>query len=403
MRLNKVFVGLFVASAIFTSCSSDDNGDDTSGGKNVVAPATYVFENNGESSVDFGGQTTRIKMGQEFISALKDNSKTEAELDAMFTHQEGAADFSDEDLNSSGKSIRSKVAASADYFSANTTASMAIKEQLDLWISEQVTDVFPNWDVDAVAGSAGKIQQAGGGSTRYVNGKGLEYNQAIAKSIIGGLMVDQMLNNYLSTAVLDEATNIEDNDAGTLVDGKNYTNMEHKWDEAYGYLYGNEDTPATPELGKDSFLNEYLGKVEEDADFAGIANDVYEALKLGRAAIVAKNYVVRDEQVEIIREKISKVIAVRAVHYLQSGKNNLTSDKASAFHGLSEAFGFINSLRFTRDNLTGSPVLSSTKIDGYMDTLMADNGFWDVTPATLDMISDEISAAYGFTKEQAAN
>ncbi|MEP0212267.1 MAG: DUF4856 domain-containing protein [Cellulophaga sp.] len=403
MRLNKVFVGLFVASAIFTSCSSDDNGDDTSGGKNVVAPATYVFENNGESSVDFGGQTTRIKMGQEFISALKDNSKTEAELDAMFAHQEGAADFSDEDLNSSGKSIRSKVAASADYFSANTTASMAIKEQLDLWISEQVTDVFPNWDVDAVAGSAGKIQQAGGGSTRYVNGKGLEYNQAIAKSIIGGLMVDQMLNNYLSTAVLDEATNIEDNDAGTLVDGKNYTNMEHKWDEAYGYLYGNEDTPATPELGKDSFLNEYLGKVEEDADFAGIANDVYEALKLGRAAIVAKNYVVRDEQVEIIREKISKVIAVRAVHYLQSGKNNLTSDKASAFHGLSEAFGFINSLRFTRDNLTGSPVLSSTKIDGFMDTLMADNGFWDVTPATLDMISDEISAAYGFTKEQAAN
>lgn len=403
MRLNKVFVGLFVASAIFTSCSSDDNGDDTSGENNVVAPATYVFENNGESSVDFGGQTTRIKMGQEFISALKDNSKTEAELDAMFAHEEGAADFSDADLNSSGKSIRSKVAASADYFSANSTASIAIKEQLDLWISEQVTDVFPNWDVDAVAGSAGKIQQAGGGSTRYVNGKGLEYNQAIAKSIIGGLMVDQMLNNYLSTAVLDEATNIADNDAGTLVDGKNYTNMEHKWDEAYGYLYGNEDTPATPELGKDSFLNEYLGKVEEDSDFAGIANDVYEALKLGRAAIVAKNYVVRDEQVEIIREKISKVIAVRAVYYLQSGKNNLTSDKASAFHGLSEAFGFINSLRFTRDNLTGSPVLSSTKIDGFMDTLMADNGFWDVTPTTLDLISDEISAAYGFTKEQAAN
>ncbi|MCL5246022.1 DUF4856 domain-containing protein [Cellulophaga sp. 20_2_10] len=403
MKLNRVFVGLFVASAIFTSCSSDDNGDDTSGEKNVVAPATYVFENNGQSSVDFGGQTTRIQMGQEFISALKDNSKTEAELDAMFAHEEGAADFSDADLNSSGKSIRSKVAASADYFSANATASIAIKEQLDLWISEQVTDVFPNWDVDAVAGSAGKIQQAGGGSTRYVNGKGLEYNQAIAKSIIGGLMVDQMLNNYLSTAVLDEATNKADNDAGTLVDGKNYTNMEHKWDEAYGYLYGNEDTPATPELGKDSFLNEYLGKVEEDSDFAGIANDVYKAFKLGRAAIVAKDYTLRDKQVEIIRENISKVIAIRGVHYLQSGKENLVNDKASAFHGLSEAFGFVNSLRFTRDIITDSPILSSEKIDGFMDTLMADNGFWDVTPATLDMISDEISAAYGFTKEQAAN
>ena len=54
-------------------------------------------------------------------------------------------------------------------------------------------------------------------------------------------MADQMLNNYLGSAVLDAGTNTADNDAGTLADGKNYTTMEHKWDEGFGYLYGADD------------------------------------------------------------------------------------------------------------------------------------------------------------------
>ena len=32
-------------------------------------------------------------------------------------------------------------------------------------------------------------------------------------------MADQMLNNYLGSAVLDAGTNTADNDAGTLADG----------------------------------------------------------------------------------------------------------------------------------------------------------------------------------------
>ena len=33
----------------------------------TVAPATYSFERAGASSVSFGGQTTRIEMGGEFV------------------------------------------------------------------------------------------------------------------------------------------------------------------------------------------------------------------------------------------------------------------------------------------------------------------------------------------------
>ncbi|MFV9551540.1 DUF4856 domain-containing protein [Algibacter sp. PT7-4] len=401
--MKKLVLSLFVVSALFQSCTSDDDGGN--GGNQVVAPATYSFERDGASTVSFSGQTTRIEMGHEFLSALKDTSKSEADLDGMFAHQEGNADFSDASLNASNKSIRSKTAASSDYFSANTTDANAIKADFDAWIKAQVEEVFPNWDVDAVAGTAGKIQEAGGGSTRYVNAKGLELNQAINKGLIGALMVDQALNNYLSPAVLDAGTNVENNDAGIVEEGKTYTTMEHKWDEAYGYVYGVNANPANPnaDLGADSFLNKYIGRVEGDADFAGIADDIYQAFKLGRAAIVSGDYDLRDAQANIIKEKLSEVIGIRAVYYLQQGKANLGSDMASVFHDLSEGFGFVYGLQFTRQPGTTSPYFTKTEVDAFVETLMTGNGFWEVTSETLDAMSEDISAKFNFTTAQAGN
>lgn len=401
--MKKVLLSALTVGMLFTSCSSDD---DNNGGNQVTAPATYSFERNGESSVSYGGQTTRIEMGEELISALKNTTFTEAQLDAMFAHEAGNNDFADPDnlgLNASSKSIRSKTAASKDFFSANTTDANAIKAEFDGWIAAQVNEVYPNWDVDAVAGTAGKIQENGGGSTRYVNGKGLELNQAVNKSLIGALMVDQMLNNYLGTAVLDEGDNVANNNNDVLDEDKNYTKMEHKWDEAFGYLYGTDNATA-PALGADSFLNKYLKRVNDDTDFAGIAQTIYDAFKLGRAAIVAKNYTVRDQQANIIREEISKVIAVRAVHYLQQGKLALAdNNKGAAFHDLSEGFGFIYSLQFTRQPNTNDSYYTKTEVDAFISQLMAGNGFWDVTPETLDTISNDIASTFGFTVAQATN
>ena len=398
--MKKLFFYLTISSLFFMSCDKDD--DPIVDPEPTVAPATYTFLRDGVTTVYYSGQSTRIAMGQEFISALKDESKTETQLDAMFDHQEGAADFSDTNLNASSKNIRSKTAASADLFSSNTTDATAIKKQFDSWISEQVSDVFPYWSDDASAGSAGKIQEAGGGSTRYVNGKGLELNQAINKGLIGGLMADQMLNNYLGTAVLDAGTNTVDNDEKTLSDGKNYTTMEHKWDEGFGYLYG-ADNQENPTLGADSFLNKYLARVEGDPDFQGIAATIYDAFKLGRAAIVNNDYLTRDDQVDIIRENISKVIAIRAIYYLQQGKANLGTDWASAFHDLSEGFGFVYSLQFTRKPGTNAAYFSTSEVNGFISTLTSGNGFWDITADQLDTMSNTIADRFGISVAQAGS
>lgn len=405
MKFSKLLLPSMLAITLF-SCDLTNSDTDTS----LETPETYEFTRDGESTVSFSGQITRIKMATELFSAMSDfDNSTEELLLQMYRNQTadgGDADpYSDSDLNAETKSVKSKVAASTDYFSANTSVSAEIKAQFEEWISGQVNEVFPNENQLAEQGVAGQI--ADGSSTRYINGKGFEYNQLLAKSLNGSLIADQILNNYLSTSVLDAGTNREDNDNKVLDGDSGYTTMEHKWDEAYGYLYGTSQNPAnpTPTVGSDDiFVNKYLGSVNADEDFAGIAQEIFDAFALGRAAIVEGEYDIRDQQTEILREKISTVLAVRAVYYLQSGKNALEQENfGSAFHSLSEGYGFIYSLQFTRVPNTNEPYLTKAEVDGFLAQLNEGDGLWEVTSETLDHISEEIADRFEFTVEEAAN
>ena len=396
-----------LASVLFgitmTSCSVDDDPGIIN--PEVEIPESYSFVRNGESTVSYDGQTTRLQMTKELLTSFNDfDNATEESLSNMFSNENDP--FSMEDLNASSKSIKSKVAASQEYFSANTVESNEIKNDFEAWISEQVNEVFPNENEVAAPGMAGQI--ADGSSIRYVNAQGLELNQVFAKSLIGALLVDQILNNYLSTEVLDAADNVADNDEKILVEGENFTTMEHYWDEAYGYLYGD---PSIPTEDPNSVLNEsndrllfnYLGRVDSDPDFAGIAEEVFEAFKTGRAAIVAGDYDLRDEQIAIIQENLSKVIAVRAVHYLQGGKKAIQEENmGAAFHELSEGLGFLYSLRFTHNPITDEPYINSTELDLLIEQLLDGDGLWDVTPETLDAISQSVAGAFDFTVAEAA-
>lgn len=408
--MKKTYLSLLFAVLFLASCEDEDNGP------SIINPVTYSFERNGQSTVSFTGQTARIQMAEELIAAMMDFSTTEALQLEMYRNETAdggdANPYSSAALNADSKNIKSKVAASRDFFSANTSISSVIKADFENWISAQVSEVFPNVNTVASPGVSGQI--ADGSSTRFVNTRGLEYNQLVGKSLIGALMTDQALNNYLSTSVLDEADNRASNDNELLEDGTNYTTMEHKWDEAYGYLYGTSADKSSPNASigsDDSFLNKYIGRVETDDDFAGIADEIFEAFKLGRAAIVAGDYTVRDQQAEIIREKISEIIAIRAVHYLQAGKNALPTNRddfslyGSAFHDLSEGYGFIYSLQFTRQPGTNAPYFSHDEVNSMLDKLLGDgaNGLWDVEGATLDELSAEIAAKFQFTVDQAVN
>ena len=77
--------------------------------------------------------------------------------------------------------------------------------------------MVPNSLVEAAPGEAGFV------GSRYVSAKGLEYNQAFNKGLIGALIVDQVLNNYLGNNRISNESYIADNTTETLESGKNYT------------------------------------------------------------------------------------------------------------------------------------------------------------------------------------
>ncbi len=397
---NILFASLIIGLA---SC-----GDEEMQSSNVTAPSEYQFDRNGASSVSFSGQTTRILMAEELVSALSDFSQSTETLNEMYANMDisgnDVAPFASDALNISTKSIRSKVAASYDLFNTNSVEGAAIKSQIAAWIDAQINEVAINENILAEPGVAGQI--ADGTSTRYINAQGLEYNQAVAKGLIGSLMLDQIVNNYLSPSVLDDGDNRAENDSELTEEAQSYTTMEHKWDEAYGYLFGTADQSnilATVGSG-DSFLNKYLGRVNNDDDFATIAEDIYNAFKLGRAAIVAKDYTLRDQQANILKGLLSDIIGIRSVYYLQQSKLQLDSNLGGAFHGLSEGYGFIYSLRYARAANSTDALFTREEVDGFITALMSDgaNGLWDVTPETLDQISEQIAAKFSFTVAEAA-
>ena len=100
------------------------------------------------------------------------------------------------------------------------------------------------------------------------------------------------------------------------------------------------------------------------------------------------------------------VAAVRAVYYLQEGKGKLIEDNgAKAFHALSEGYGFIMSLRYTRKPGTDNPYFSKSEIDAMLANLVSGpNGLWDIDNLSpkLDALSAQIATKFGFTVAQAA-
>jgi hypothetical protein len=405
--MKKLFLyPLALTSFLFFSCDDDDYSPETQ--NEITTPTEYVFERDGVSTVSFSGQTTRIQMAEEMIPAFFEPSTSTVEsLNAMYSHEEGANNFSNDMLNSSGKNIKSKVATSIDFFASNTVESAQIQQDFETFIAGQVNEVFPAWNSVAEPGVPGQIAE--GTTPRYINAKGLEYDQAFVKGLLGALMTDQMLNNYFSTAVLDAGQNIENNTNEVTEEGKAYTTMEHKWDEAYGYIFGNAPDAANPlfSLGEDdNYLNKYLGRQAGDPDFEEAPQRVFDAFALGRAAIVAKDYELRDGQIEIIRKEISEMIGIRAVYYLQIAKIGFNNgDIGAALHDLSEGYGFVYSLRFTRNPDTNVPNFSSEEVDGYLTQMLesSDHGLWDISFETLDELSNAIAARFDFTVEEANN
>ena len=400
MKNYLLLLPLALISFTFTSCDDDDNNDPVVPA--LQAPETYSFERNNESTVSYSGQTTRLEQADELYAALNSEGSTATGLDLMFNGSDGSsAGFANDLLNGTSKIIGSKTASSTLAGSATT------KERFNQYITDFASNVAPNWNMDAAPGMPGSITSPDGSSTYQINAMGQELDQLFFKGLIGAFTLDQIVNNYIHPNQLDSGSRIDDNDNGVLSDGKPYTDMEHKWDEGFGYLYGQEgdlddvgSTIGSAPAGSGNLLMKYFKKVNAEGGYEpGIGQTVYDAFIMGRTAIVNRDYDLREAQADIIQVELSKVIGYYAIHYLNDYLAKVEEGNvAKAHHSLSEAYGFILSLQFT-NNGNDEPYMSKGDVEYFLDTYFAD--FHNINPiyitASGQGMIDVIKAAYGNT------
>lgn len=408
------------------NCCQFDDTHDHDDDYNV--PEAYVFTRDGASTVAYNGQICRVNQAAVLMNEAFTNPANAGMLDAMIQNGTGFNIAACTD-----QVIGDKIAASGDdevgaaYFQG--------------WMSDIVTDleinVFPAWETPATPGFAGFV------GNRKVNAHGLEPNQAFTKGLIGAMCLDQITNKYTHP---DYQASQDNTPSGT-----GYTDMEHKWDEGFGYLFGMDQLANVSGLSYsasgDVLLLKYAYKIGDD-----VVEDLYDEFIHGRAAIVAGDYETRDDAAEEIKDILDDIIITKAVDYLRGGADGITDamncmeDDVSAaaiaqnfdpsfsggcqeavayfisagyscetdlsmfgfegtvadmcgcscnadavwadiFHDLSEGYGFVLSLMFT-DAFDYDDVAAWKAI---LDN-EGGNGFWTITPDALTTMADAIES-----------
>lgn len=331
--------------------------------------ATFVDSKNA-TTVDFTTGSNKYKIFQA-INAYA-GTATSTVIDAtvlknMLTNTGSPFTGTYAALNASGVQLRNIIASSKP-----TTEADAVRAKLEAEFATMATISQSNAAV-AEKGKAGKL------GTRLVDSKGMETVQIIQKSMIGSLQLDYIANVLLTKGL--EADNY------TVVSGKNYTQLEQNWDEAYAlltpspiYLAGSTDgVRGTVEFALGSYVWEY-----NKANYAKI----YPAFIKGRAAIVNNDKTELKAQATFIKTQFEQAIAAAAIGYLDKwGTRTTDADRA---HDIGEGVGFIYSLRFA--NINGADAAFS---DGIIANLISTTGgFWDVTPAKIAAATAAIKAKF---------
>lgn len=332
-----------------------------------VVPSTYEFTDAaGNSTVNYSGQTERLDQLSEMVTLMKSGT----------TQVVSAQDLKDMFANTGGNG--------AGNFSFTSTKQLKDKcFALDVDLFEDWMDSLALASADfATTASNGQAGVLTSGSSSYLVGaNGMEYVQLIEKGLMGAVFMNQALNHYFGEAQM----NVDNTSAVDPSTGKYYTQMEHHWDEAFGYFGVPVDFPTSPS-------NRFWGKYCASQDATLGSNEVMmnNFLK-GRAAISngLHIYTDRDAAIQQIRLMWENISAYQAMKYLDDAVGYFGNDDAKFMHALSEAYAFARNLRYAPD---ATRRMTQTEVTA-MVALFGDN-FWELTVLDLQTIKAAIDAAY---------
>ncbi|MDK1311464.1 DUF4856 domain-containing protein [Pseudoalteromonas ardens] len=299
--------------------------------------------------------------------------------------------------------------------------------------------------------------------TIYVTETGVDLNQMIQKFLYGALAFSQSADDYLDYNTEGKGLLTDNTEA---VEGKTYTNLEHQWDEGFGYFgaarnYMNySDDEIAGKGGRDGFSAGYNdanadGKIDFNSEYnfgnstnaakrdrgtvdnakpTDLTKEAFEAFYNGRKLINSTEGALSETQMETLQGHAKdallaweKAIAATVVHYINDTQKDLDrlaselagthaddydgeqyepSDFATLAKHWSEMKGFALNFQFNRHSpfYTESNIGKFEEMHDFMGTQPAITA--DAIPTykeDLQKARDILQEVYGFDAENVAN
>jgi hypothetical protein len=352
----------FFSTILFPACAPDDLIEVF----DYDIPAIYNFEH-----VSYSGQTQRLAMLTEMTSYMKSGVSVDVSLDldrltAMYTNDSNLAGW--QGSYESSKQLKNKTfePVQADF---ETLLGQMVEASAS-------TDNY-------TAGTAGISISSDGTKTYLFNERGVEPVQLIEKGLMGACFYYQAATVYLGW----EKMNVDN----TIINPGVGTEMEHHWDEAFGYLGAPIDFPTNTDglFFWAKYANATNAVTNNNQSIMG-------PLLTGRAAISNNDLQTRDDAIVKVREVWEQIVAAAAIHYLNIAVQSF-EDEAIRLHALSEALAFVYSLKFNEEKSQ-----TNETIDTYLSQLATTSNItaFDLTnssTASVLVVRDQLAADFGLS------
>ncbi len=358
MKLNITFL-LFLSLLFgFSACKKDK--DET-----YTIPTTYNFEN-----VNYSGQTQRIGMLTE-IKEYMATASTGAILDAEAMKAQYANGTTAVWMGSyeTSKQLKGKTAPSEQNLFDSFFDSLAVASTSNGMAGSN--------------GQAGLVSSADNSNTYLLSAQGLDYPQLIEKGLMGACLYYQATTIYLGADRMSFDNEIVEEGTGTA--------MEHHWDESFGYFGVGPTFPTDT----DGIL--FWGKYSNNRNSVlGSNQKIMDAYLKGRAAISNNDLISRDDAILAIRNEWEKVAVGSVIHYLNETIGDNFNDMALRGHFLSEAIGFLYSLKFNEGK-----VITNATVDQLITLIAGSSDFnnmnlYQTVEANLISAKDQLATIYSF-------
>ncbi len=189
----------------------------------------------------------------------------------------------------------------------------------------------------------------------FFNGTGLDLPEMIEKSLFGGMMYQQVVQNLSGTITVE------------------------KLDKALAIIGANPSFPNTstlkPEVpNPDVFLSKYVARRDKN-DGNGFYSALFFNFRRLQAAVKAEDKYPDEKELakNAIKANLEKAMAATVINYCISAQSGLSktnidsSDKASALHALGEAIGLLNGMIYVTPSERLISNLDINQLLGYLN------------------------------------